>query len=102
MMIKQITVPFIRTQKKKQLLMKVILTMYLNQSTLLLYQKYKYLSEKVWVVSLIQLQITILVFKIKPGSKYVKLPKKLDHPKEGLVNIQNINNNECFKWYLVR
>ena len=51
------------------------------------------------------LQITILVFKIKTpltGSKYVKLPKKLDHPNEGLVNIQNINNNECFKWYLVR
>ena len=32
----------------------------------------------------------------------IKLPKKLDHPIKGLINIQNIYHNECFKWCLVR
>ena len=36
------------------------------------------------------------------GSSYIKLPKELDHPRKGLINIQNIDNNECFKWCLVR
>ena len=31
-----------------------------------------------------------------------KLPKELDHPRKGLINIQNIEDNECFKWCLVR
>ena len=30
------------------------------------------------------------------------MPKELDHPKKGLINIKNINDNECFKWCLVR
>ena len=30
------------------------------------------------------------------------MTKKLDHPRKGLINIQNIDNNECFKLYLVR
>ena len=36
------------------------------------------------------------------GSSYLKLPKELDHPKKSLINIQNIDDNECFKWSLVR
>ena len=36
------------------------------------------------------------------GSSYIKLLKELDHPKQGLINIQNIYDNECFKWCLVR
>ena len=36
------------------------------------------------------------------GSSYTNLPKELDHPREGLANIQNIDDNECFKWCLVR
>ena len=28
--------------------------------------------------------------------------KELDHPRKGLINIQNIDDNECFKWCLVR
>ena len=36
------------------------------------------------------------------GSSYIKFPKELDQPKEGLINIQNINDNEYFKWCLVR
>ena len=36
------------------------------------------------------------------GTSYMKLPKELDHPKKGLINIQNIADNQCFKWCLVR
>ena len=30
------------------------------------------------------------------------MPKKLDHPRKGLINIQNTNDNECLKWSIVR
>ena len=48
--------------------------------------------------------LTIIFSKQNPlaGSSYIKLPKKLNHPRKGLINIQNIDDNECFKWYLVR
>ena len=36
------------------------------------------------------------------GSSYIKLPKESDHPKKRLINKQNIDNIECFKWCLVR
>ena len=36
------------------------------------------------------------------GSSYIKFPKELDHPKKELINIQNIDDDECFKWCLVR
>ena len=36
------------------------------------------------------------------GSSSNKLPKELNHPKKGLINIQNIGDNECFKWCLYR
>ena len=36
------------------------------------------------------------------GIIYIKLPKELDHPRNGLINIQNIDDNKCFKWYLVK
>ena len=35
-------------------------------------------------------------------SSYIKLPKKLDLPRKGLIKIQNIDHNESFKWCLVR
>ena len=46
---------------------------------------------------------TIITSKYKPvaGSSY-DLPKKLDRPRNGLINIQNIDDNECFKCCLVR
>ena len=34
------------------------------------------------------------------GSSYIKLPKELDHSKKGLINIIDIDDNECFKWRL--
>ena len=44
---------------------------------------------------------TISISKCNPlaGTSYIKLPKELDHPRKGLINIQNTNNNECYKWY---
>ena len=36
------------------------------------------------------------------GSNYTKIPKELDHHKNGLINIQSVDDNECFKSCLVR
>ena len=46
---------------------------------------------------------TISISKCKPlaGSSYIKLPKELDQPRKGLINIQHTDDNECFKWCLV-
>ena len=46
--------------------------------------------------------INILKYKILNSSSCIKLPKELDHLKKGLINIQNIDDNECIKWCLVR
>ena len=94
---------FIQTHKQKQLLMKLLLMMFLNQSILQLYQTYKNLQEKVPAGLWIQLQ-TINISKYNPlaGSSYIKLLKELDHPRRGLINIRNFDDNECFKWSLVR
>ena len=43
--------------------------------------------------SLLQLQQTY---------SYINLPKELDYPRKGFINIQNIDDNECFRWCLVR
>ena len=51
----------------------------------------------------IQSLTIILVFQsIILSKKHLKLPKELDHPRRGLINIQNIDNNKCFKWSIVR
>ena len=31
-----------------------------------------------------------------------KLPKEVGHPIKSLINFQDTDDNECFKWYLVR
>ena len=95
---------FIQTQKQKQLSMKVILMMYLNQIILQLYQVQKVIQEQVQAGLLIQSLSIILVFQNIPQLEAViiKLPKELDHRRKGLINIQNIDDNECFKWSLVR
>ena len=40
--------------------------------------------------------INITKYNPLAGSSYINLPKELDHPKKGLTNIQNIDDNECF------
>ena len=52
--------------------------------------------------SVVDHNISISKYNSLAGSSYIKLPKELDHPRKGLINIQNIDNNECFKWCLVR
>ena len=41
---------------------------------------------------------TVSISKYNPlgGSTYTKLPRALDHPRKRLINIQNIDDNECF------
>ena len=56
-----------------------------------------------WIIdSVIDHTISISKYNPLAGSSYIKLPKELDHPRKGLINIQNTDDNECFKWCLVR
>ena len=56
---------------------------------------------------LIQYSVTLLIFTLfnyspLAGSKYIKIPKQLDHPRKNLINFWNlVNDNECLKWCLV-
>ena len=56
-----------------------------------------------WITdSVIDHTVSISKCNTLAGSSYIKLPKDFDHPRKGLINIQNINENERFKWCLVR
>ena len=65
---------------------------------------HKYLGKgSGWIIdSLRDHAISILKYNLLAGSSYMKLPKEVDHSEKGLINIQNANDNECFKWCLVR
>ena len=64
----------------------------------------KYLGKRSgWIIDSVNDQtISFSKYNTLAGSSYIKLPKELDHPRKGLINIQNIDDNECFKWCLVR
>ena len=69
--------------------------------------KRKKLSIKVtglgWITdSTIDHTISISRNKTLQGSSYIKLSKELDHPRKVLINVQNTDDNQCFKQYLVR
>ena len=69
--------------------------MRLNKSILQLYQTYKNLQQKAQD----ELLIPPLIISIsKYGRSYINLPKELDNPRKGLINIQNIDDNEYLKW----
>ena len=56
-----------------------------------------------WIIdSVIDHAISISKYNPLAGISYIKLPKELDHPRKGLINIQNTDDNECFKWCLIR
>ena len=56
-----------------------------------------------WIIdSVIDHTISISKYNPLTGSSYIKLPKELDHPRKALINVQNADDNDCFKWYLVR
>ena len=44
--------------------------------------------------SVIDHNISISRYNHLAGSSYIKLPKELDHPRNGLINIQNIDDHE--------
>ena len=83
---------FIQTLKQKWLSMQVILMMYLNQFS-------HFLSI---FIKLVIEHVCISKYDPLAGSSYIKLPKKLEHSRKGLIHIQNIDNNECFKWSIMR
>ena len=64
-----------------------------------LYEKQKNVQEVVQARLLIQLLNILSVFQIiiiyTAGSSYIKLPKELDYIRKVLINIQNIDGNEC-------
>ena len=51
--------------------------------------------------SVIDHTISISKHNLLAGSSYIKLLKELGHPRKELINIQNIDDNECFKWSIV-
>ena len=56
-----------------------------------------------WIIdSVIDHTISISKYNPLAGNSYINLPKELDHPRKELIHVQNTNDNECFKWCLVR
>ena len=47
--------------------------------------------------SVIDHNISSSRYNLLAGSSYMKLLKELDHPRKDLINIQNADDNECFK-----
>ena len=89
----------IYTQKQEQLSEKVILMIFIFISNI---QKLLGKGSN-WITdSVIEDDINISKHNLLAGSSYLKLSKELDHPKKGLINIQNIDDNECFNWCIVR
>ena len=56
-----------------------------------------------WIINSV-LEHTINFSKYNPlaGINYIEFPKEKEHPKKGFINIQNSDDNECFKWCLMR
>ena len=56
-----------------------------------------------WIIdSVIDQYFKVSKYNPLAGICHIKLPKELDHARKGLINIQNIYDNECFKWCLLR
>ena len=52
-----------------------------------------------WIIDLvIDQNINISNYNLLAGGSYIELPKELDHQRKRLISIQNIDDNECFKW----
>ena len=101
-MIKQNMTSFIHTQKQKFLSMNLKLMIYLYQTTLQLYRTFLGKSSG-WIIdSIIDHKINISKYNSWAGSSCTKLPNELEHPRKGLININNIDYKEWFKWNFVR
>ena len=76
----------------------------LNQSVLVISNIQKSLGkDSGWITkSVINHNISISNYNPLARSSHIGFPKKLNHPRKGLINIQSIDDNECFKSCLVR
>ena len=54
------------------------------------------------IQSLSIILVSIAKYNQLARSSYINLSKELENPQKELANIQNIDDNECFLWYLVR
>ena len=72
--------------------------------TKIIINKQKYLGKASSWISDSVIDHTISISKYNPlaGSSYLKLPKELNHPRKGLIDIQNIDDNKCFEWCLFK
>ena len=89
---------------KNRLSMKLILMICFSQSLQQLYQTQKFLRKRLGRIIDSVIDHTISISKWNPlaGSSCIKLSKELDHQWKGLINIQNIDDNQCYKWCLFR
>ena len=56
-----------------------------------------------WIIDfVVDYTNNISKYKHLAGNGYIKLPKKLNHPRKRLINTHNIGNKECFRWCLIR
>ena len=56
-----------------------------------------------WIIdSVIDHTINISKYNPLAGCSYIKLPKELDHPKKGLINIQHFDDSKNLNWCLFR
>ena len=50
-----------------------------------------------WFIdSVIEHNLSISKYNPLAGTSYIKLSKELDHPRKRLINVQNIDHNDCF------
>ena len=66
-------------------------------------QKYLWKGSGLSINSVNYHTISISKYNFLIGSSYIKLPKELAHSRKGLglINTQNTNDNECYKWGIV-
>ena len=96
---------FILSQKQKRLLMRVnIDDVFESIYTTIILNIQKYIGKGLGLIidSVVDHTIDISKFNPLADSSYIKLTKELDHIIKDFINIQDINYNKCFKWYLVR
>ena len=83
----QKTALFFRTKKQKQLFESIYSTIITS------IQKSLGKGSARLIDSVVNHTINISKYNPLTGNSYIKLPKELDHPKKGLVSIQNIDDN---------
>ena len=82
----------------------ILIIMFPSIYTAIITNIQKYLEKSSgWIIdSVIDHTINISKYNPLAGNSYIKLPKELDHPRKVLINVQDIDHNECFKWFLVK